>query len=226
MRGQLFFLREPVKLPDELPDLLTYVEAQGIGLVVFDTARRCFSVRDENDNAEVYNRVIPILDALKQRGVASLTLGHPSKNGNGSARGAGAQEDAGDVNLSLTMPRGEINDADGVIALRVTKNRLLGLGVPPLYLRRIGEDQFERAEGGDGVPLPEPSSKRDLCKAALLEFLETRPQGHASHGEIIAAMVQQGHSEATARRAKDELVQDGDLLRAATGGYCLPDPFS
>ncbi len=226
VRGQLFFLREPVKLPEELPELLAYVGAKGIGLVVFDTARRCFSVRDENDNAEVYNRVIPILDALKQRGVASLTLGHPSKNGNGSARGAGAQEDAGDVNLSLTMHRGEINDSDGVIALRVTKNRLLGLGVPPLYLRRVGDDQFERAEAGDGVPLPEPASKRDLCKAALLDYLETRPQGHASHGEIIAALKQQGHSEATARRAKDALVLDGDLLRAATGGYCLPDHFA
>ena len=95
VRGQLLFLREPIKLPDELDDLVAFVQSEEIGLVVFDTARRCFSVRDENDNAEVYNRVIPTLDALKQVGVATLTLGHPSKNGNGSARGAGAQEDAG-----------------------------------------------------------------------------------------------------------------------------------
>ena len=47
------------------------------------------------------------------------------------------------------MHRGEIGDKDGVVALRVTKNRLLGLGVLPLYLRRIGEDQFERADAGD-----------------------------------------------------------------------------
>jgi len=227
VRGQLFFLREPIKLPDEMDELLAFVQAHGIGLVVFDTARRCFSVRDENDNAEVYNRVIPTLDALKAAGVASLTLGHPSKNGNGSARGAGAQEDAGDVNLTLTLHRGELNDKDGIIALRVTKNRLLGLGVPPLMLRRIGEDQFERAEDGvELAPAGEASSKRSLCRGAITEYLETRPNLHASFGELMAAMKKQGYSEATARRAKDDMEADGELLRAATGGYCLPDPFA
>ena len=227
IRGQLFFLREPIKLPDELPDLLTYAQAQQIGLVIFDTARRCFSVRDENDNAEVYNRVVPTIDALKLIGIASLTLGHPSKNGNGSARGAGAQEDAGDVNLSLTMHRGEIGDKDGVIALRVTKNRLLGMGVPPLYLRRIGEDQFERADSGDiAEAIEEPQSKRELCQAALLDYLTGQPNAHASYSVLISAMKDLGHTEATARRAKDDLENEGKLLRATTGGYSLPDPYA
>ena len=226
VRNQLLFLREPIKLPDELPELLAYVQAQQIGLVIFDTARRCFSVRDENDNAEVYNRVVPTIDALKQLGIASLTLGHPSKNGNGSARGAGAQEDAGDVNLSLTMHRGEIGDKDGVVALRVTKNRLLGLGVPPLYLRRIGEDQFERADAGEMVDaVEEPQSKRELCKASVIDYLASLQVPHASHSVLIAAMKQQGYTEATARRAKDDLENEGKLLRAIGGGYCLPDPF-
>ena len=227
VRGQLLFLRETVKLPEEMPELLSFVTANAVQLVVFDTARRCFSVKDENDNAEVYNRVIPTLDALKNLGVASLTLGHPSKNGNGSARGAGAQEDAGDVNLSLTMHHGDVTTADGVIALRVTKNRLLGLGVPPLYLKRIGEDQFERVECGEMLaPAGEPASKRALCKEAMLEYLGTRPLGHASHSVIMRAMVDQGFVEATARRAKDDMAEEGELLRAAGGGYCLPDPFA
>ena len=227
VRGRLFFLREPIKLPDELDALLAFVQAQSIQLVIFDTARRCFSVRDENDNAEVYNRVIPTLDALKHLGIASLTLGHPSKNGNGSARGAGAQEDAGDVNLSLSMHRGEVNDKNGVIALRVTKNRLLGLGVPPLYLRRVGNDQFERVEADEiGEASEEPQSKRDLCRAALLVYLAQQPNHHAAYTVLIGAMKAQGYTEATTRRAKDDLEKDGDLLRAASGGYCLPDPFA
>ena len=226
VRGQLLFLREPIKLPDETDELLAFVEAQSIELVIFDTARRCFSVKDENDNAEVYNRVVPTLDALKQIGVASLTLGHPSKNGNGSARGAGAQEDAGDVNLSLTMHRGEVTDTNGIIVLRVTKNRLLGMGVLPLYLQRVGDDQFERVECGDSVALPEPSSKRDLCKAALTEYLASLPTRHAAYTDIIRAMQSQGYTNATARRAKEDMEKDGELLRAVSGGYCLPDPFA
>jgi len=227
VRGQLFFLREPVKLPDEMDEMLAFVRAQEIGLVVFDTARRCFSVRDENDNAEVYNRVIPTLDALKQIGVASLTLGHPSKNGNGSARGAGAQEDAGDVNLSLTLHRGEMDGPESVIALRVTKNRLLGLGVPPLLLKRIGGDQFERVEGSDLPAIAEEApNKRALCRAALTEYLESLPTRHAAFSELMTAMKERGYTEATARRAKDDMEKDGELLRAVGGGYTLPDPFA
>ena len=226
VRGRLFFLREPIKLPEEMDELLAFVQQNKIDLVGFDTARRCFSVRDENDNAEVYNRVIPTLDALKQIGVASLTMGHPSKNGNGSARGAGAQEDAGDVNLSLTMHKGDVSDPDGVIVLKTTKNRLLGLGVAPLYLKRIGEDRFERTDAGDTVALQEPAHKRALIKAAIIEYLESLPSRHAKYSVIIAAMKERGHSEATARRAKDDLEDEGELIRAVGGGYSLPEPFA
>ena len=137
---------ESVSLPLETSELLPLVQGEGYELVIFDTARRCFSVRDENDNAEFYNNIAPTLDLLKSVGVASLTLGHPAKNGNGTPRGAGAQEDVGDVNLSLSLHRGEITDADAVVKLTMTKNRILGAGYPPLFLRRIGEDQFDLAE--------------------------------------------------------------------------------
>ncbi len=226
VRGQLIFLREAVKLPDELDHLLAYVQEQGTDLVIFDTARRCFSVKDENDNAEVYNRIVPTLDALKQMGVATLTLGHPSKNGNGSARGAGAQEDAGDVNLSLTMHRGEVTDPEGVIALRVTKNRLLGLGLPPLYLRRIGDDGFARLDdaqagtgethGGDAPP-----SARDRCATDVLEYL--RASAPARHGQIIDAMKAQGHAEGTAKKTVSWLQKEEGRIEfdIAGGGYVL-----
>ncbi len=225
VRDHLLFLREPVKLPDELDDLLSYVQAQEIALVVFDTARRVFAVRDENDNAEVYNRVIPTLDALKQIGVVTLTLGHPSKNGNGSARGAGAQEDAGDVNLTLTMHRGEVSDADGVIALRVTKNRLLGY-VPPLFLRRVGGDQFERMDAAL-AGLPEISaeetapSARELCAADIVSYLET--SGPVRHGQIVEEMKQRGHAEGTAKKTVSWLQREERRIDNDTsaGGYIL-----
>jgi len=227
VRGQLLFLREPVKLPEELDELLAFVQAQSISLVVFDTARRVFSVKDENDNAEVYNRIIPTLDALKAAGVATLTLGHPSKNGNGSARGAGAQEDAGDVNLTLSMHRGEVSDADGVIALRVTKNRLLGLGIAPLLLKRIGDDQFaavEMAESGTGKEAA--MGPLLMCRQCVLDFLQATSDGKASFGELLGAAAADGFTKATLGRALKSMTEEGDLIHTPRQGYALSDPFA
>ncbi len=141
--------------------------------------------------------------------MATLTMGHPSKNGNGSARGAGAQEDAGDVNLTLTMHRGEINDQNGVIALRVTKNRLLG-HVPPLFLRRIGDDQFapvtaEEACAGATVPEVKPK-KADKCADDILGFLA---KGEATFTAIWKEMVSLLHAETTAKRTIKRLQKEG-----------------
>ncbi len=225
VRGQLLFLREPMRLPDELAELLAYVQAKGIRLIVFDTARRCFSVKDENDNAEVYNRVVPVLDALKQIGVATLTLGHPAKNGNGSARGAGAQEDAGDVNLSLSMHRGEVSDTDGVLALRVTKNRWLGLDVPPLYLKRIGNDQFEPVEMGATVAGESLSAELAAC-GLVLRALGDQEDGQMRRAELERLAEEQHVSRATLGRVLPKMVSEGQIRQVARGVYGLPDPFA
>jgi len=225
VRGHLLFLREPVKLPDELPELLAFASERGVSLVIFDTARRCFSVKDENDNAEVYNRVVPTLDALKAAGVATLTLGHPSKNGNGSARGAGAQEDAGDVNLNLTMHRGEVGDKDGVIALRVSKNRLLGLGIPTLYLKRIGDDQFERLDTSEATPQEEPVSKQIQCRQALMDILADTEIG-MTHGAMLEAAQRTGFAKATFARTLKAMKDAEEVRLTPDGSYLLADPFA
>ena len=74
--------------------------------------------------------------------------------------------------------------------------------------------------------IEEPQSKRELCQAAMLDYLAEQPNAHASYKVLISAMKDRGHTEATARRAKDVLETEGKLLRAAGGGYCLPDPFA
>lgn len=225
VRGHLLFLREPIKLPEEAPELLDFVQQQQISLVIFDTARRCFSVKDENDNAEVYNRVTPTLDALKLAGIATLTLGHPSKNGNGSARGAGAQEDAGDVNLALSMHRGEVSDLAGVIALRVTKNRLLGLGIPPLFLRRIGDDQFERVDmDAAGPAAEEPVSKQIQCRQFIMDTLGAS-DSPISHGVLLKMATADGLTRATFERAWKSMKTENEVS-AEGGGYILTDPYA
>ena len=227
--GQLRFVREPLRLPDESAELVAYAEAEKFDLLIFDTARRVFAVRDENDNAEVYNRVIPTLDALKARGIATLTMGHPPKNGGLGARGAGAQEDAGDVNLLLTMHRGEVTDADGVLALIITKNRLLGLGTPPLYLKRIGHDQFERVDTKDLPPSedgPAKESPRDRCRLAVLALLGSNSGLPVAYKDVLHALEASGHNRTTLHRSLKELMDEGEVEQPSSGFYVLSDPFA
>lgn len=227
VRSKLYFLSHPPRFPDELDELLALVRDYGISLVIFDTARRCFSVRDENDNAEVYNRIVPVLDALKRVGVATLTLGHPAKNGDGRARGAGAQEDMGDVNLVLAMHKGEISDPDGIVVLRVTKNRLLGFGIPPLLLKRIGEDHFERIEG-NSLPLgiEKTESKEAQCSAFLLDFMQNSDEVRVSQNCLKTVADKAGFSAGTRIRAIEKLKTEGRIEHLRGMGYCLPDPFA
>ena len=231
--GKLLFVREPMRLPDESAELVAYLDTcradDPFDLVIFDTARRVFSVKDENDNAEVYNRIIPTLDALKVRGIATLTMGHPPKNGGLGARGAGAQEDAGDVNLQLTMHRGEVTDADGIIALSITKNRLLGLGQPPLYLKRIGHDLFERVEASSVPPAedtPEKQTPRDRCRLAVLALLESNGGKAVAYKDVKNAMEAQGHAAMTLNRALKDLIDDSEVMQPKSGEYVLYDPFA
>lgn len=224
-RGQLFFARDPIPLPERIGDLVKYAQDIGASLVIFDTARRCFKVKDENDNAEVYNTIVPCLDALKTAGVATLTLGHPPKNGGFGARGAGAQEDAGDINLALRLHKGEINDPDAVLSLTVTKNRLLGVGIPPLYLRRIGGDQFEIVDAlSAGKPeSDDPPSKLILCAQALTDFLSSRKDFKANYTALLDHVKDLGLSKGTMERTLDQLAEENTLTKIGRGVWGLTD---
>ena len=199
------FATEPIRLPEELSDFLAYIQAEGVTFVVFDTARRCFTVKDENDNAEVYNRVVPTLDALKQAGVASLVLGHPPKNGATGARGArGAGGRGRREPVADDAPGRGRRPTTASSALRITKNRLLGLGHPPLYLRRVGGDRFERVEAEEAnraePEAEEPVGRQEQCQATILDFLHGRPNGHATTGRSSRRRAK-GSPESTAKRS-------------------------
>ena len=231
LRGRLLFVREPLRLPDESAELIAYAAEHRFDLIVFDTARRVFSVRDENDNAEVYNRIVPTLDALKNLNIATLTMGHPPKNGGLGARGAGAQEDAGDINLLLTMHSGEVTDPAGVISLSITKNRLLGLGQPPLFLRRVGGDRFEAVDAGnlppaDADPEVEKVSTRVRCRAVIIEVLESSDGKPIAFKDVACFAETQGFPKTTCHRVLREMVDGGEIIQPASGQYALDDPFS
>ena len=160
-------------------------------------------------------------------------MGHPPKNGGLGARGAGAQEDAGDVNLLLTMHRGEVTDPDGVLSLSITKNRLLGLGTPPLYLKRVGHDQFERVDARDLPPpaegdgdAPEKQSPRDRCRQAVLSLLGSNSGKPVAYKDVVNALAAQGMSQSTINRALKELMDEGEVVQPTSGQYVLADPFA
>jgi hypothetical protein len=220
-RGRLHFVSDAVALPGEVDDILKYVAEHNIELVIFDTARRCFSVRDENDNAEFYARIVPTLDAFKQAGIATLTFGHPAKHDVGRARGAGAQEDAGDVNLSLTLYSGDIGSPEATILLKATKNRILGLGTPHLYLRRAGNDRFVRverpADGNDRKEHPPSISAKVRCAADVKAHLQARSGDRLRRTALDEALKPLGHSESTINRTLREMLGQGLIDKDAAG---------
>lgn len=222
VRGGLLFLKD-IRLPGEVADLVRFCQAQAVDLVVFDTAARTFRLEDENSNSEVGRTITPILDAIKNAGIASLVIGHTSKGGTG-ARGASATEGNVDVTLSLELHRGKIGDKDALISLSVRKHKLLGFPAP-LILERIGEDQF-RAVDAATVPNDAPTPTASLrCAADLLAYLEARPNCPARYGEIVSAMRGKGHAEATAKRVIGDLVAQEDIAKTEAG-YSLLDPFT
>lgn len=221
VRGGVLFLGD-IRLPEEIHDLIRLCQTQSIDLVVFDTAARTFRLKDENDNSEVGRTVTPMLDAIKEAGIASLVIGHTSKGGTG-ARGASAIEGNADVTLSVELHRGKIGDKDALVSLSVRKHKLLGFP-PPLILERVGEDQF-RAVDAATIPQEEaPPTASIRCASDLLAYVEAQ-DGPARYGEIVAAMKKKGHAEATAKRVIAELQTQEDLLKTE-GGYTLPDPFA
>ncbi len=209
---QLLFLPPPISLPEQKDELVDFSVKNKIDLVVFDTARRCFAVQDENSNAEFYNRVSPTPDALKSEGIASLILAHPSKHGGAGARGAGAQEDAGDVNLTLTLPNGSGKDA--TVVLSVTKHRLLGFDVEPLHLKRIGGDRFERVGSmvTDAEKTQEAQTKRQECRDAIVDFMAQQTQP-ATYTTVIKAMTALGHSQSMTQARLGELVDEKTIIK-------------
>ncbi len=222
VRGGLLFLKD-IRLPEEIADLVRFCQAQAVDLVVFDTAARTFRLENENDNSEVGRTITPILDAIKSAGIASFVIGHTSKSGTG-ARGASANEGNVDVTLSLELHRGKISDKDALVSLSVRKHKLLGFP-DPLILERIGEDQF-RAVDAATIPQAEPTPTASArCAADVLALLEARQDGPTRYGEIVTAMKNKGHAEATAKRVISDLQAQEDIAKT-DAGYTLVDPFA
>jgi RecA-family ATPase len=83
-----------------------------IGLVIFDTAARCASGVDEDNNSEVYQHVIDPLTTLKNKyGLTVLVIHHTGKDGR-TPRGAAAWVDACDTVARIETTFGNVAHRD------------------------------------------------------------------------------------------------------------------
>lgn len=222
VRGGVFFL-EDFDVTAEMNGLVAFCRAHSIDLVVFDTAAKTWSLRDENDNSEVGRSVTPILETLKRAGFASLVIDHTGKNAKG-ARGASSKSANVDVVLELDL-RGQPNVPDARIWFECHKHKLLGFP-PPLTLRRIGDDQFERVDTAEAGADQAAIGPMLRCRQFVLDFLQATSDGRASFGALLGAAEAGGFTKATLHRALKSMEVEGDLLHPPRQGYALPDPFA
>lgn len=220
VRGGVFFL-EDFDVTTEMSRMVAFCQAQAIDLVVFDTAAKTWSLRDENDNSEIGRAVTPILEALKRAGFASLVIDHTGKNAKG-ARGASSKSANVDVVLELDL-RGQPNAQDATVWFEVHKHKLLGFP-PPLVLRRIGNDRFERVEPGHGAEREEPVSKQMQCRQTIMDAL-AGVDVCLPHGTLLEVARRDGFSKATFERTIKKMCDDGDVKKKGSG-YALTDPFA
>ena len=217
-RDGVLFLSD-IELPAELAELVAFCRERAVDLVVFDTAAKTWNLRDENDNSEIGRAVTPILETLKRAGIASLVIDHTGKNGSG-ARGASAKTANVDVVLDVDI-RGQGNDAH--VALGVTKHKLLGQR-PPLVLRRLGNDRFERVEGERAGEDEEAPSRIVQCREAIVAALH-ESDAPLSYAALLSAVKSAGLGKSAFDRTLRRMKEETDVEQGADG-YRLPDPFA
>ena len=122
-----------------------------------------------------------------------------------SARGASARAASVDVVLNL------IAITEDTVCLQKEKDRIAG-GKEKLYLRKVGEDNFDVVEQGEEQEVP-------LIIRAQYLILELLEKGLQHRFEFNEQGRVAGYSEATIGRALDSLVRVGKAIRVKKGIY-------
>ena len=73
--------------PSDRVDIERYIREHGIGLVLLDTLSRYWQIKDENDNAQVMERISPFIDLAHETGATIVLVHHESKAGGAGGRG-------------------------------------------------------------------------------------------------------------------------------------------
>jgi len=205
----LYFLNS-LELRIDFPYLLNLCKREEYDLVVFDTQSRIFNLEQENDNSEA-NRLMGLLRRLANETGCSIVLIHHTsksdKKGVYSGRGASAIGGAVDVVVNMEMLE------EDVIKLKVDKNRIMG-DYQTLFIRKIGEDRFEPF-----TPSDESFSGFEKFKAQDLILSLVGQKNIWTTAELYSEGDKHNFSQATMKRARDNLSQTGKLRKVKHGEY-------
>jgi len=209
LTNNLYFLGS-LELRSDFSDLLNLCKKEEYDLLVFDTQSRILNPEQENDNSEA-NRMMGLLRRLANDTGCSIVLIHHTNKGDnkGVYKGRGASAVGAAVDVVVNM---EILEED-VIKLKVDKNRIMG-DYQTLYIKKIGEDQFEPY-----IPLDKTDSGFEKFKAQDFILGLSNESTIWATGNIQEKAQAQGFSEPTVKRAIRNLSETGKIKKIKHGVY-------
>lgn len=201
--GNLIFFEEKC----EAEKLYQVVEKYQIDLIIIDTVSLFFSIKKEEDNAEVNNKIIqPLKELTKKTGVAIILAHHnskASKERSKAYRSRGASALPGGVDIVINL---ENTEEDDIRKLEIAKNRITGY-TPRLYILR---------EERELSIIDKPDSEYTKTQKAEEYILAILEKKEAETRELIEKT---GYSRITAFRAIENLLITGKIEKIERGKY-------
>ena len=203
--GNLMFFDEQC----EIEKLYQLIEKHQIDFLIIDTVSLFFSIKKENDNAEVNDKIIrPLKELTRKTGIAIILVHHnakASKEQSKTYRSRGASALPGGVDIVINL---ENTEEENIRKLEVAKNRIIGYN-PKLYILK---------EEGELSIIEKPDSEYTRTQKAEEYILAILERKEAEAKELIGKI---DYSRATVYRAIENLLITGKIKKTERGKYRL-----
>jgi hypothetical protein len=210
---------KPWRLTDiqSLKNLAAYVQQHKIDLVIVDTLSQASSLKDENNNAEVQQKVVlPVRRLVRHCGISMLLVHHEGRGKQQNAasdmqyrgRGATALMDASRYQITAVPVDKDVREV-----IKVVNSKNKGEGFDPVTLTLDKVTRWFAANQIGTAPAPQPK-----LEDSILEILENRTDPDGMKTQEIQSMIP-GASRPTLFRTLKEMVADGLLIKTKHGLY-------
>jgi hypothetical protein len=202
--------------PRDLLAVERYIRTHRIGLVLLDTLSRYWEIKDENDNAQVIQRISPFIDLAHETNTTIVLIHHESKAGGVGGRGIrGGSALLGAVDQALILEKSS-GPADS------TRRTIRAIGryddTPREMVIELTDEGYRRL----GTPAETSAQEQAAMLLRLMDDQPRSPETLASSVGIPVTRVKQ-----LLRRLYPENVRrQGTGTRGNPYTYCLPGPDS